>query len=226
MTPRSVQIWFQNRRQRLKPAQTKSSSSNDMASSQLPYSRRPQSQGSAQLYGMPGLAAVANLCNRYSSELMGSAGMPQLPLSQGSNSLGNFVHSMHGLPYDVMEPFAATKALLGAGYHPPSSLVASRLAKHASSSYDACGSSLPRSSPQPFMKRPASASCESQSATDISMSTAQSAVADSRSSPAPQADGLLLLLACAGDTAAQGREPFASSSPAVVTYDRSAAVVA
>jgi len=92
MTPRSVQIWFQNRRQRLKPTPKPAPEAMPSASH----------QHHAQHYGMPGLAAAAGLFGA------GYGSPAQLPM-----------HPQQFIPCDVMEPFAATKALLGAGYQPP-----------------------------------------------------------------------------------------------------------
>ena len=225
MTPRSVQIWFQNRRQRLKPMQPKSAGACDVpSSSQLLYVRRTLSQGelSQQSFGMPGLAAVAGLCNGYSSDLMSKA-MAQLPMGQGSGGgLGSFVHSMNGLPYDVMEPFAATKALLGAGYQPPASLsLSSRLSQQTAGCASFCGaassSAMHRGvSPAGAGMGAGGSGWEQQHAPAPGPSNAASAA---QQKP-PQADGLLLLLACAGDSNATG-QPAAVAAEAPV-YDRSA----
>lgn len=226
MTPRSVQIWFQNRRQRLKPMQPKTSGACDMpSSSQLPFRRTPsQGQISQQSFGMPGLAAVAGLCNGYSSDLMSKA-MAQLPMGQGSSAggLNSFVHSMNGLPYDVMEPFAATKALLGAGYQPPASLsLVSRLQQQTAGCANLCGSSASSSaahrgvSPSGAGMGPGGSAWEQQHATTTGPSNAASA----SQQKAPQADGLLLLLACAGDNGAPSQPAVVASEAPV--YDRSA----
>jgi len=135
MTPRSVQIWFQNRRQRLKPLQPKAAStatplcglqSAAMAAraAQASYDRTAQ-----QHLGMPGLAAAAGLCGgghgnidqlmmshalgQHQSMMAnsGSAGQ-HASAAPYSNGMGGHSLSSYG---DVMEPFAATKALLSAG---------------------------------------------------------------------------------------------------------------
>jgi len=225
MTPRSVQIWFQNRRQRLKPMQPKSSSSgNDYPSSsqQLPYLQRPQtsSQTPLQSFGMPGLAAVAGLCHGFPSSEMMSKAMSQLP--QTSGSLGAFAHSMGGLPYDVMEPFAATKALLGAGYQPPASLsLASRLHAHAAVTgcSSACGTN------HSTYQRGSTVQCAGATSWDqpagpvpAGPAAASSAGVPSTKSPA-QADGLLLLLACADGNSGQ---PASGASELAAPEQRSA----
>jgi len=97
MTPRSVQIWFQNRRQRLKPI--------SKSASEVNLSSQSASSHQQQHFGMPGLAAAAGL---FGGGLM----PPQLPMQQGAAPPG----VQPFLSYEVMEPFAATKALLGAGY--------------------------------------------------------------------------------------------------------------
>lgn len=106
MTPRSVQIWFQNRRQRLKPI-SKSASAPDLPS------QTSGSHGSAH-FGMPGLAAAAGL---FGGGLIPGASS-QLPMPSGGFGVQPFLSS------EVMEPFAATKALLGANYqHSQSSIL-------------------------------------------------------------------------------------------------------
>lgn len=153
MTPRSVQIWFQNRRQRLKPTQPKQSGvgqaiggghcltlppTRTSAGSTLgaqAFSMATQRSG-RQLpaalppnFSMAGLAAAtgAALANgaaagSFESLVLGHA-MNQLQhnaaLAAAGQAAAAAVGSSKygGLPaYDVMEPFAATKALLGAGY--------------------------------------------------------------------------------------------------------------
>lgn len=216
MTPRSVQIWFQNRRQRLKPMQPKMVPSCEVpSSSQLPFMRRAHSQGSPQMYGMPGLAAVAGLCNRFSTDMMHQA-MAQVPLSQSSASLGSMVHSMQGLHYDVMEPFAATKALLGAGYQPPSSLsLSSRLSQQAPSS---CTSTCAATQVASTMSAHPPSKPSASRLYKPSVSSTIPAASATESRKDPQADGLLLLLACAGDNANVGVSParFSSEQPTVV----------
>jgi len=202
MTPRSVQIWFQNRRQRLKPANPKSGSC-DMSSAPLSQRQRsPQAQATQQ-FGIPGLAAVAGLCNSYAAgpeSLLMSKAMAQLPLNQASGGgLGSLVN---GLPYDVMEPFAATKALLGAGYQPPASLsLATRLQPSQGGQSCGCG--------------PAGLSSASRGGATTSVGGSASANASgtpgasggSSGTGVAQADGLLLLLACASGAASSVQAP-------------------
>jgi len=204
MTPRSVQIWFQNRRQRLKPTNSKQGSDSP---SSLPRQRQSSGPTPQQQIGMPGLAAVAGLCNSYASEsLLMSKAMSQLPLGQASSGLGSFVN---GIPYDVMEPFAATKALLGAGYQPPSSLsLASRLSQQPQGSQNCmCSSALAAA-----MRRGEDGSHGATAGGAMGAADPSSYSTAGASTKVPQADGLLLLLACA-DAAASS----APSAEAVAT---------
>lgn len=120
MTPRSVQIWFQNRRQRLKPLQPKQSDSSggrshspilgqhlsrdsSLDSQQLGQSHLHGSSGVSHRapFGIPGLTAAANLCNGFHSDLLMMSSLPHLRAAhQGSK---------FPLGCDYMEPFAATK---------------------------------------------------------------------------------------------------------------------
>lgn len=193
MTPRSVQIWFQNRRQRLKPMQPKASSMGMGMSSQ-------------QHLGMPGLAAAAGLCNGnpggLDSLVYGHA-MSQLS-NQGNPALqqaavAGYPHQMAGghrtgsPSYDVMEPFAATKALLSAGYHPGSTSSLASLAYQQDNSVHG----QPRCSPS------AAGSLGQGAPLPGTLASLQQPHVGYHSAPAPsspkteKADGLLLLLACA-----------------------------
>jgi len=131
MTPRSVQIWFQNRRQRLKPLQPKAASTATplcgLQSAAMAARATQASQGrtAQQHLGMPGLAAAAGLCSSAHGnidQLMMSHALSQLPAMQAASNGhgapgGSYGMSGHSLSSygDVMEPFAATKALLSAG---------------------------------------------------------------------------------------------------------------
>ena len=114
MTPRSVQIWFQNRRQRLKPLQPKAASTATPLcglQSAAMAARAAQQQGhrtAQQHLGMPGLAAAASSIGGYQFE---QAMFSHLPAAAASYSMNHSLSS-YG---DIMEPFAATKALLSAG---------------------------------------------------------------------------------------------------------------
>ena len=114
MTPRSVQIWFQNRRQRLKPMQPKAASTATPLcglQSAAMAARAAQQQGhrtAQQHLGMPGLAAAASSIGGYQFE---QVMFSHLPAAAASYSMGHSLSS-YG---DIMEPFAATKALLSAG---------------------------------------------------------------------------------------------------------------
>jgi len=191
MTPRSVQIWFQNRRQRLKPVQPKAPSA-DSGSGYAGGARGlsgSSSSRTAQQLGMPGLAAAAGLCNGSSSgldSLMMSHALSQLPMHNASS--GPYFNA---LSYsDVMEPFAATKAILSAG----GVVAGGPMALHSRSS--------PSSAGEPSNGLTASASRASSASS--SQQPPHSACPPNESlftSPAksePKADGLLLLLACAG----------------------------
>jgi len=148
--------------------------------------------------------------------------MAGLPLNQGAARLGNFVQSMSGLPYDVMEPFAATKALLGAGYQPPASLaLTSRLTQqqqHASMAgcSAVCGSASATLGALRGGSLGASlgASALEQLYGAAAPAPAPAAPAACASQKPQQADGLLLLLACAGDGGGQGQSLAVASADA------------
>lgn len=225
MTPRSVQIWFQNRRQRLKPMQPKAGLGQPIGGGvclTAPPARSAGGHGLAgagpnqqQQLGMPGLAAAAGLCNSstngFESLVLGHA-ISQLHATSGQyhGSGGIQSSSMSALPsYDVMEPFAATKALLGAGYQPASSLsnisprngptsapmhaaasLSSTIMPSALAGLAACAphaEALARGRLQ-------HGRCTSPAAGMLTCATA--------SSKSEKADGLLMLLACA-DTGSQ-----------------------
>jgi len=195
MTPRSVQIWFQNRRQRLKPTPKPAPESLTQPSA--------SHQHHAQHFGMPGLAAAAGLFGA------GYGAAAQLPLHQGAG-LQSFI------PCDVMEPFAATKALLGAGYQPQSSMLNLGMRfPHAGGSGEAVPqqvASIPDVMQTPSTQAtcalaadtyaachaaaPTAACCGG--ATPYATAVASPPVDANVHSAAPAADGLLLLLACAG----------------------------
>ena len=196
MTPRSVQIWFQNRRQRLKP--TPKAAPESLAQPSASH------QHHAQHYGMPGLAAAAGLFGA------GYGGAMQQPMHQ-QNGMQSFI------PCDVMEPFAATKALLGAGYQPQSSMLnlGMRSYQHAGGSEvlpPQQAASIPDVMQTPstqatcapaadaYAMAPAAApmgACYG-GATPCAIAVPAPAADANAHSAAPAADGLLLLLACAG----------------------------
>ena len=168
MTPRSVQIWFQNRRQRLKPTQPKVSASQQTAlapdGSCMGYSQRLQMH-SGRPYA-PGLAAPPP------AMYAGGAGLQQTDLLMVSRQLGKFPMGV-----DALEPFAATKALLSAGYQPPAAL------------------GLRRPTPVGAVATPPSAAAATPPLAPIALPPC--ATAANAASGGGQADGLLMLLACA-----------------------------
>jgi len=134
--------------------------------------------------------------------------MPHLShLHQPSSSLKGL-----NLGYDVMEPFAATKALLGAGYHPPSALsLISRMGARLSGASPTAGcssavlsshaSESPSLSFVPTASMPppvvlGSAPAAHHSHTVHRSCTPSPSDLQQIQAPAP-ADGLLLLLECA-----------------------------
>lgn len=156
-------------------------------------------------FGMPGLAAAAaSLCSSFPPE---PRMMPHLQhLHQSSGNIKGL-----NLGYDVMEPFAATKALLGAGYHPPSALsLISRIgARHLSASpplgcSSAAISSHASDSPSLSFTHSASApppaplgvAAKHIHAVHCAPPTCSEPLHMGHPAPAP-ADGLLLLLECA-----------------------------
>jgi hypothetical protein len=214
MTPRSVQIWFQNRRQRLKPAQPKASGMGGYGSGGARGARGGLSAASvqsAQQLGMPGLAAAAGLCSgstgglesllshAMSAHLAANSGNSTTTSTSTSSTSGNGYGGLQS--YDVMEPFAATKALFGAGYNPANSVVTS-FTQSPRSGPASVGSAMPgslaslapaRHTPSPASLPPCAAPAEK----------------------APVADGLLLLLACA-DNAPAGGTAEAPSAPQAI----------
>ena len=201
MTPRSVQIWFQNRRQRLKPTPKPA-----------PEALTPSAshQHHAQHYGMPGLAAAAGLFGA------GYGSPAQLPM-----------HPQQFIPCDVMEPFAATKALLGAGYQPQTSM----LNHIGMRPYPHPGGSPPQQAAIPDVMQTPSTQATCAAAADayaMSAAAAQAQAACSSGAPphataapapapdaqaaAPAADGLLLLLACGSSALAPVPERSAIAS--------------
>ncbi len=182
MAPRSVQIWFQNRRQRLKPQALRKSASNKalatsdggggddgcMAAVHMGDYRPPPGildrSSASPGHGMPGLAAAASAS--LLSDLLNG-----IPL-QNSTAKAAYLAALqaeHSQHMDVMEPFAATKAMLGAGYQPPSAHSLAYQRHVGTSAFESCSELL----------------------------SGYSAPADSHDQN-PPADGLLLLLECAG----------------------------
>ena len=209
MTPLSVQIWFQNRRQRLKPTPKPAPEALTQPSA--------SHQHHAQHYGMPGLAAAAGLFGA------GYGSPAQLPMHPPTG-MQSF------MPCDVMEPFAATKALLGAGYQPQTSMlnhIGMRSYQHAG------GSEVlpPQQAAIPdVMQTPSTQAACAAAADAYAMSAAAAhaqaacysgapphapaapAPAPDAQAAAPAADGLLLLLACGGGALAPVPERSAIAS--------------
>jgi len=233
MTPRSVQIWFQNRRQRLKPMQPKPCGGIGQAIGGGVCLTAPPARGAGghvltgsssnaqQHLGVPGLAAAAGLCHGstsgFESLVLGHA-MTQLHGAAGlhHNSPGG-VNANSGLggslsSYDVMEPFAATKALLGASYNAGSALSprsqsapAPVHGSHATLMHGCGGVALPSSALTGLAHACGSAHAEllgkasQQQPTSIAAPSTSMLCGVSVPTGQEKADGLLLLLACADD---------------------------
>jgi hypothetical protein len=207
MTPRSVQIWFQNRRQRLKPMNTKPGTSSAGIMGGASAASRLQAH---QALGMPGLAAAAGLCNGAPSgidQLMISHALSQAMQAQAAPGMHNAAPGYPaGLTYDLMEPFAATKALLSASS-------AMGLAPHA------CPTNAPATASmaglqgvrETFMANLAAlaqTNPEALAAHQAHGARVSPALPAQPAAPTPapkseKADGLLLLLACADNGTAE-----------------------
>jgi len=219
MAPRSVQIWFQNRRQRLKPI-SKSFETNLAAQAAVSASHQQHSQQ----FGMPCLAASAGL---FGSGLIPSAA--HLPAhEQGATTAS--VQPL--LSYAVMEPFAATKALLGAGYQHASVLNLGMRYAHGGAvcnsqalevySQEASSIDLARTPITHFTFATAVDSDPdrtSPSSTIVDAPPTVSAAATTTTSASSASDGLLLLLACAGGGAPErpGGDPYAAARSSAIS---------
>lgn len=243
MTPRSVQIWFQNRRQRLKPTQPKMSTlgqaiggghclttpptrsctgstlnAANVARPYHPYHQQQQQHNVAvQNLSMSNLAA-ANAASALPphpapapTSASGAAGFESLVLGHAMSQLAGQVGTS-GTNFNSLEPFAATKALLSAGYAPgatpldlslsplgasphfgaPSSLSAS--AALAGALPNAIAAGLAACGQKAMPEATAAAAAAAAAAYAAATATAPSA-ADAPKSDG--ADGLLMLLACA-----------------------------
>lgn len=149
---------------------------------------------------MPGLAAAAGLCGSTSSleslvmghqYLAASAAHGLHPQPGTVATMPSYGSSGNLSSYgDVMEPFAATKALLGAGYNPSTASLASLTGSNSPVPVQAAQFGLPNVDPTPTSR----SACASPATPPVFAATAGAAAAQR---PQPKADGLLLLLACA-----------------------------
>jgi len=229
MTPRSVQIWFQNRRQRLKPMQPKTSGLGQPIGGGHCLTTPPTrgsggsslcnggNQAGLQNLGMAGLAAATGMALGNSAA---AGGFESLVLGHAMNQLHhNAALAGHSggaakygaLPsYDVMEPFAATKALLGAGYQPGAGPLASlspRSQPAAAPLGAALAGALPALSSLPSCAHADAMASAAASGRGSCPSPAQLGAdgAPAAKTEKDKADGLLLLLACAdGNSSGDG----------------------
>ena len=219
MTPRSVQIWFQNRRQRLKPMQPKQSgigqaiggghclttpptrgSGGSSLNQTAPVS--PSQHTSFQnLAGMASLAAVTGMQLGNGpppgfESLMMSAAMNQLQQqaittaaiqAAASSAASTAYNGNHHNNYDVMEPFAATKAFAGLGY------TGHQLASLSPASQPA---PAPHAN-MPAMQLAALQGVQQAGGVQQGRGCCPSPTHEASTAEAPAADGLALLLACA-----------------------------